>query len=245
MPYLLMFVFAGRRLTDARPVIDVYASHMVRWPGIAIAFAIAFAFVVATPKEASSTVVKAMTLEEKTQASPLVVHAIVERIESEWELIGGRARTLITVRVIDTLKGEAEVGSHLILRQGGGTIGDFHQTAPGLDRYEEGDECVLFLEPLGPYLVTIGFQIGRYSIANGWVTYAPKIAELHVEQNRIVEAAPMQPERLDDFKKRVRSYARGIPVLKITPSKGVMERPKPSIPEHLRGSSSGSNGGGR
>src|SRR5262245_21015966 len=106
-----------------------------------------------------------MTLEEQTQASPLEVQVIVERKESEWELIGSRARTLITVKVVDTLKGDAAVGSHLIIRQGGGTIGDFVQTAPGLDAYEEGEECILFLEPIGPYLVTIGFQIGKYNIA--------------------------------------------------------------------------------
>jgi hypothetical protein len=217
------------RMTDALVIADVYARTMQRWFSLVIGCALLFG-----PQAAQATVVKAMTLEEKTAAAPLVVHAVVERVESDWEIEGARARTLITVRVIETLKGDAARDQRLILRQGGGHIGDFHQTAPGMSKFEEGEECVLFLEPLGAMLVELGIGIGKYGIEDRgrdkWVSFAPNVAAYRVikgERGHVEEVAPMEPERLSTFLKRVRSFARNIPSPQITPRKGVTLKPAP------------------
>jgi hypothetical protein len=187
------------------------------------------------PSRADATVVKAMTLEEKTEAAPLIVHAIVERIESEWNLPGASARTLITIRVLETIKGDAAKGETLIVHQSGGRIGDFHQTAPGLSTFEAGEECVLFLEPMGAYLVELGIGIGKYAIEPAgdekWVTHAPKVAGYRVStedgRGRIEPIAPMKPEPLKLFLKRVRSFVQHIPENTVTPRKGVELKPAP------------------
>lgn len=216
-------------MTDAPRIVDVYAPTMQRWFSLVMGFALLFG-----PQAAQATVVKAMTLEEKTAASPLVVHAVVERVESEWEVEGARARTLITVRVLEALKGDAAPEQRLILRQGGGHIGDFHQTAPGMSKFEEGEECVLFLEPLGAMLVEIGIGIGKYGIEDRsgekWVTFAPNVAAFRVvqgERGHVEHIPPMQPEQLRPFLKRVRSYAKNIPPPQVTPRKGVTLKPAP------------------
>lgn len=211
-------------MTDACGSDDVYASHIMRRLVIAIACATFFA----APSSARATVVKAMTLEEKTQASPLVVHAIVERVETEWDVPDVRTRTLITMTVLETLKGDAAPGQRIIVHQTGGRIGDFQMTASGLSTYEEGEECVMFLEPLGPYLIEIGIGIGKYGIAveggERMVKFAPNVAAFKKQPGQrgiVEEIPPMKPEPLALFLKRVRSYARGIPVDLNPPRKGV------------------------
>src|SRR5437879_1933654 len=77
------------------------------------------------PSIASATVVRALSLAEKTGVSGLVVHAIVERVESDWDLPGQSANTSITLLVIESLKGDVAAGERVIMRQGGGHIGDF------------------------------------------------------------------------------------------------------------------------
>jgi hypothetical protein len=199
-----------------------------------IAFAIALA-AIAAPSSASATVVKAMTLEEKTQRSPVVVYATVERVESQWDVPDATIETLITVRVVECIKGDVNSGSRLIFRQGGGKIGELIQSAPGMSTYEPGEEVVLFLEPLGALFVELGIGIAKYGIEirNGerWVSYFPSVAEAHVSPNgRIISVEPpkqMEPEPLASFLKRVRSYARSIPLDAKLPNKAVKVRELP------------------
>jgi hypothetical protein len=184
------------------------------------------------PLGASATVVKAMTLEEKTHSSPVVVRAIVERVESQWEVPDASIETMITVRVLECIKGDAAIGSHLIVRQGGGKIDDLVQTAPGLSTYEPGEEAVLFLEPLGAYLVEIGIGIGKYGVelkdGEPWVTHVPNVAEARFASDgrhvSIQQAQPMKPQPLSAFLKLVRSYARGIPADTKLPNKAFKTR---------------------
>lgn len=172
-------------------------------------------FAAISANRADATVVRALTLEEKCRVAPLIVYGAVERIESEWEVPEASARTLITVRVIQTLKGDAKAETRLIVYQGGGQIGGFKQVAPGMSKYEPGEEVVLFLEPTGPYLVEIGIGIGKYAIENNWVTHAPNVAGARIEKGKRMEIQPiepMKPMQLDLFLKRIRSHVAGIPV---------------------------------
>lgn len=187
-----------------------------------------------TPAEA--TVVKALTLAEKTEASHLVVHALVERTECEWEVPGAAIRTLITVRVLEVLKGDAKADDRLIIRQSGGQVGEMRQVAAGMNAYEPGEEAILFLEPLGPFLVEIGVGIGKYAIEpkndGKWVTHAPSVAAVRFargEPPRIEPIWPMTPEPLHQFLKRVRSHVRGIPTDRPMPRKGDVVHPTREI----------------
>ena len=99
--------------------------------------------------------------------------------------------------------------------RGGGRIGDFHQTAPGLSEYEAGEEVVLFLEPLGAEYVGIGIGIAKYAVdtsrAEKIVTHAPKVSGVTFREGDrpvIEPIRPMAPTPLSDFLKSVRSYVR-------------------------------------
>lgn len=189
------------------------------------------------PGAAHATVVKALTLYEKAQVAAVVVHATVERAEPAWEIEGGSVKTLVTLKVIASLKGGARPGDRLIVRQSGGKIGDFEHHIPGVSTWEPGEEVIMFLEPLGPYLVEIGIGIGKYEIetdgAKKWVTHDPKVALARIEPGKgmvIEESGPMVPELLPDFLKRVRTYVAGIQ----TPAGAAKKEPKlkelPALP---------------
>ncbi len=207
---------------------------LLRQENLALALALG---IVGAPVAAQATVVKAMSLLEKSEASPVIVHGLVERVDTEWEVFEARVRTIITVKIIESIKGDFAPQERLVLFRGGGQIGDFVQTAPGLSQYEPGEEVILFLEPLDEGYIEIGIGIGKYGVnswgSNKWVTHAPEVAAVRFssEQPMKIEALEaMQPEPLHLFLKRVRSYVRGL-TEPVQPAirKGAEQKPAPSI----------------
>lgn len=175
-----------------------------------------------------------MSLLEKTEACPVVVHGIVERLEPRWVVPGARVETLITIQVLESIKGEIPARERFTFRRGGGTIGDFTQTAPGLSPYEEGEEVILFLEPYLETYVEIGIGIGKYDVevlpgGAKYVVHSPDVAAVRFSSDqpmRIEHHPVMEPVPLHDFLKLVRSYARSIPTQVVRPRKeGVTIKP--------------------
>jgi hypothetical protein len=171
------------------------------------------------PSTASATVVKAMSLVEKVEASPVVLHGTVERIETHWVVPGARLETRVTLRVVEAIKGDFAAGETVTFRRGGGEKDGFNQTAPGLAEYELGEEVIMFLEPLGASYVAIGIGIGKYGVERmgegKFVTHDPDVAVLRYDEvlqkpMPLVQHQAMRPEPLSEFKKRLRSYARGM-----------------------------------
>lgn len=182
---------------------------------------------------ADATVVKALTLAEKCAIAPIVVHGLVERVETEWEVPGATLETRVTVKVIEGLKGDAKAGARIIVRQAGGTLGEVTQQIPGTSTFEPGEEAVLFLEPVGPYLVELGIGIGKYAVdgtGQKLVTHAPEVAGARQDERGrmiVTPLVPMTPEPLASFLKKVRSHVAGIPTETTSPAKGVKLRPAP------------------
>lgn len=193
----------------------------------------------ALPASSEATVVRALSLAEKCKVAPVIVYGTIERVESQWEVSGSSIETLITVRVVESLRGDAKPESRLVVRQGGGQIGELRQVAAGMSRYEPGEEVVLFLEPLGAYLVEIGIGIGKYAITPSrgqkWVTHAPEVAQARASQggHMVVEPIPpMEPTPLFQFLKLVRSHVAGLPAENAAPKKGM--RARPTVEKHVR-----------
>lgn len=191
------------------------------------------------PQDAHATVVKTLSLKEKVEVSAVIIHGVVQRVDVEWERPGAFVRTMITVKVIEALKGGHEPGDAVIVYRGGGGIGDFHQTAPGLSEYEPGEELVLFLEPLGPHYVGIGIGIAKYEISvqrgEKIVTHRPNVsgATFRDGQPPVIEPIePMPPTALPAFLKQVRSLAHKISSApRPSPKKGARLKDKPTLPK--------------
>lgn len=210
-------------------------SDRCRTAAIPIALTLA---ALAAPSEAEATTVRALSLRQKAEIAPVVVHGIVQRTTVEWEVPEARVHTLLTLRVTESVKGGHEPGELIVVRQPGGTLDGFTMTAPGLATYAPGDEVILFLEPFGPYLVSIGIGIGTYRVeAQGdarWVTHAPQVSGVTFVEGRrpvIEPIRPMEPTPLHVFMKTLRSHARKISTQpRALPRKGAQLKSPPEIP---------------
>ncbi len=174
--------------------------------------ALAAVFALVGPASAGATVVRALTLFQKTQAAELVVVGEVESVEVVWEANKSQVLTLIAIKVDETLKGDAAPGQRLLLRQSGGQIGDFVHRVPGVSKWRNGERAILFLETLGPYMVEIGIGIGKYPVgADGLVRHAPTVAQATVTPTglQIAHRDPMAPQPVRQFLKLVRGYVLG------------------------------------
>ncbi len=182
-----------------------------------------------------ATVVRAMTLREKVQRAPVIVHGVVQRVDSAFTDDEARIRTTVALRVIESIKGGFSPGATVLFERGGGTVGQTWQTAPGLAHYEPGDEVVLFLEPLGATLVSIGIGIGTYTVdvedigrgPEPVVRHHPDVAALRYDgdgrPSRIEPLPPMRPEPLGRFLSQVRSFA----LISKNPTLKIPELPRP------------------
>ena len=84
------------------------------------------------------------TVEELTMESSCVVHGMIQQVECRWEnQEQGTIATFITVKVLETLKGENE--SRVVVKQQGGQIGEWGDVIPGTPAVNKGDEVILFL----------------------------------------------------------------------------------------------------
>lgn len=168
--------------------------------------------------EAQATVVRGMTLEQKTQSAPTIVLAEVLSQDTHWVREGGSAETVFTLKVKQSFKGELRAGSTFTLLQAGGRIGQFVHEVPGQSPWKKGEQAVLFLEPFEKHFVEIGVGIGKYGVEQGIVTHAPKVAVAVVEKGRqmkIEAAQPMKPTPLPAFVAQI---------------KGILDKTTPKTP---------------
>jgi hypothetical protein len=175
--------------------------------------ALALLVALAPSLPAAATVVRGLSLAEKTDVAQLVVLATATARETRWVIEGGSTETRVTVKLDEVLKGKASRGETITLLLQGGEIGEFRHEVPGMSTWSVGEQAVLFLErlPDGLY-VELGVGIGKYSVSGPSearvVTHAPRVALAFVDlvQGTRVEApTPMKPTKLADFLKEVRS----------------------------------------
>lgn len=188
----------------------------------------------------SATVVKAHTLDEKTQISSLIVRGTVKSVAADWFETNKSAQTLITLKVSEVLKGTIPQTREIVIRQPGGKIGDFDHRVEGVSRWEANEEVIMFLEPLrvkghtGLY-VELGIGIGKYEVRyrakKAFVHHNPRVAlaRYDASQNMTVEPAKkMTPIELEAFRAEVLSYVNGKKRVRMPP------QPVPSVETPLK-----------
>lgn len=115
---------------------------------------------------AQATTVLNLSLEEKTEMAPLVVRGRVLNLRAA-ELPRMGPVSLVQVETLETLKGQPTSARFEVVKPGGL---DGHRLTRvfGTARYTEGEEVLLFLEPLPKSIakayVAIGVGIGTYHI---------------------------------------------------------------------------------
>lgn len=103
------------------------------------------AAILLVPAVVMATVVIAETIEEMTQATPVIVRGRVLQVQPQLEESSGRINTYADLQVIEVLKGP-RVASVLV-KQPGGELGNRGTMVSGVARFKAGQDTVLFLEP--------------------------------------------------------------------------------------------------
>lgn len=202
------------RVQPMLPTFTGFSRSAGRLPRSLIAL---FALGAMSSAPAWATTVRGLSLQEKCMIAETIVRAEVISVATGWELEGQSAKTLVTFRVREGFKGSFQPGAELVVRQAGGTIGDFVHEIPGMSRYREGEEAFLFLESFRGFQVEIGVGIGKYGIETDrrgtkFVTHDPSVSLVYTKPDgstSIEEAKPMVPEAIDKFGARLASYLSG------------------------------------
>ncbi len=127
---------------------------------------------------ALGSVVVAQTLEEMTQAAPLVVRARVGQVQVSWDEGQRKIWTRAELQILETVKGAST--PTVLVRQPGGELRDVGQHVAGAAKFKSGEEGIFFLETVpdeqGVYTV--------YALAAGKVLFeTSKTGEVRAVRN--------------------------------------------------------------
>ena len=145
---------------------------------------------------------------EIVTGSDLVVHGRVVAIRPQ--IVGDRRtiETVITVAVVDALKGQP--GETVYFRVPGGQVGPYRRVMIGAPEFAEGEEVVLFLKGRAPGVpYPFGLSQGVYRVVRGaagqTLVTPPMVAET---AGRVVRGDPSRrPIELSVFVRSVREIA--------------------------------------
>jgi hypothetical protein len=155
---------------------------------------------------ATAMVVVPAEFSEMVTASDLVVHGRVVAIRPQ--IVGDRRtiETVITVAVVDALKGQP--GETVYFRVPGGQVGRYRRVMVGAPEFAEGEEVVIFLKGRAPGVpFPFGLTQGVYRVVHGaggsTLVTPPTVSEA---PGRVVRGDPSRrPIELSIFARNVRA----------------------------------------
>ncbi|MDY0042202.1 MAG: hypothetical protein RBS57_17970 [Desulforhabdus sp.] len=92
----------------------------------------------------ASAVMMALTTDEITKSSDIVIRGTVQRVESYWSDDGKSIMSRATVLVIEKIRGRI-VPHQVVVEYAGGEIGDLGYRVSDSVSFEEGEDTLLFL----------------------------------------------------------------------------------------------------
>ncbi len=181
-------------------------------PGVPAAAAAA-AVLLAAASPASATVVRALDVAQKSRIAQVIVVAKVERQEPRWMTEGGAVKTIVTLAVEQSLKGDLKAGQKIQVAVPGGRIGELVHEVPGVSTYTPGERAVLFLERHPDGWVELGIGIGKYEVktagGQAMVSHSPLVAQMKQgvgdQPAKLEPAPPMAPVTLAKFLAQIRA----------------------------------------
>ena len=156
-----------------------------------------------------ATVLLPADFETVVNESTVIVHGRVAEVRSV--LTGPRRviESLVTVAVIESLKGAA--GPNVVFRVPNGEVGRYRRVLVGAPEFAVGDEVVLFLEGQAPAIPSLFglsqgvYRVGRDQASRAIVTPPPVLAR-GAGSERVVRGDPVRKAMpVGDFTRQVRA----------------------------------------
>jgi hypothetical protein len=151
-----------------------------------------------------ATTVLPVAFADMVNASELIVHGTVTDVRSQMTAGRRSIETLVTVRVIERLKGGAS--AQVVVRVPNGQVGRYRRITVGAPEFADGDEVVLFLSGRAPVVpMPFGLNQGVYRVTrgSGGGVVTPLVTE---PAGRIVRGDPARrPLTVAEFGRQVRA----------------------------------------
>ena len=115
---------------------------------------------------AYATTIQALSMKQRTQRADRVIIGEVQHIRYEKAVNAQRIYTVTTIKVIESLKGDAKKDMLLTVRQIGGQMGEWSQYVPGDARFEKQEEVLVFLrhDPRDDLHFLVGMAQGKLTV---------------------------------------------------------------------------------
>ena len=115
---------------------------------------------------AHATTIQALSMEQRTERADRVIIGEVQHIRYEKASTAQRIYTITTIKVIESLKGNAKKDMLLTVRQIGGQMGEWSQHVPGDARFEKQEEVLVFLrhDPRDDLHFLVGMAQGKLTV---------------------------------------------------------------------------------
>lgn len=168
-----------------------------------------------TVRPASATVYVPVDFTTIVNEAGAIVHGRVVDVSARLTGPQRTIESLVTVQVIEPLKGSPSAGGTVAFRVPNGQVGRYRRVVVGAPEFGRGDEVVVFLRMQGPTIPTLyGLSQGVYRVkrdaaARAVVLPAPITAQGGGAE-RVVRGDPVrQPMPVDAFVGEVRSILAG------------------------------------
>ncbi|MBL9037069.1 MAG: hypothetical protein JNG84_01020 [Archangium sp.] len=151
------------------------------------------------PVVAAASTVMALSLEELTHRSALVVHGVVQRAQP-LKTDSGQIWTYAEVSVREVLKGRTDSAT-VVVKQPGGVVGPIGQSVAGAATFIPDEEVVLFLEPATDErdaFVTLGLALGKVTLE---LRNGQRVANRHLDGLNLMQRGDGSPRPVDSFEK--------------------------------------------
>ena len=167
-------------------------------------FVVASMFLLLAAPGAHATTVLPAEFSEMVRSSPLIVHGTITSVRSGLSGPRRTIETLVTVDVIDAIKGGG--ARQIVFRTPNGQVGRYRRITVGAPEFSEGEEVVLFLAGRPPMVpLPFGLNQGVYRVnrSGGQAVVAAVISEA---AGRVVRGDPARrPLTVDAFAREVRA----------------------------------------
>jgi hypothetical protein len=169
----------------------------------------AFCIGLGTPWRAEATFLLPADFTTVVSEARTIVHGRVVDVRSVMPAGRRTIESLITVAVMETLKGAPT--RSLTFRIPTGQVGRYRRVMVGVPEFEPGDEVIVFLHQRPPMLPTLfGLSQGVYRVVRGAdgraVVTPPPVMARGVNAERVVRGDPARrPIPVDDFAREVRT----------------------------------------
>jgi hypothetical protein len=154
-----------------------------------------------------TTIVIKMDLTALVQQSDTILQGRVEQVYAQWNEPMKTIFTDVSVRVEDTLKGEAR--RSVSIRQLGGKVGAMNMSIAGMPKFTSGEDVILFLKGNGEGTHhVVGLSQGKFEIVNDFaVADVSGVGLVDSKTGQVIEGVVVAKESLETFKSRIRRLA--------------------------------------